>query len=219
MVGWTDVIAGGSEDYYACKAASDGTQEWCQKYDNNGRRDKAYGVEEDASGNVWIFGRSQLPGRENMKIWIVKVNSSGVYQTSYEIGDSDNAHAYVCRGSVKLASGNFLIIGYTNVSTGSGYHGYVTEINTSGAVQGTPATIGATTGWTEDYLFSGVVSADGNYYLLAGTDNQAFSTAYDLWYLKLAVSDKSVQNTTSCSKTTFYYDKDLDGFGNNNQWV
>jgi hypothetical protein len=219
MVGWTQSGSAPDEDFYAVKVTSTGTLSWAQKYDNSGRRDKAYSVEEDGSGNFWIFGRSQKLGVKNTKIWIVKVNSSGILQTSYTVGDDNTSHAYVSRGTIKLANGNFLIMGYTNVSTGSGYHGYVTEINTKGQIVGSPVTIGAKTGYTEDYLFSGVVSTGGNYYYLAGTDNGAFSTAYDLWFLKLSTSDKSIQNFTSCpSKTTFYYDKDLDGYGNNNQW-
>jgi hypothetical protein len=219
MVGWTQSGSAPDEDFYAVKVTSTGTLSWAQKYDNSGRRDKAYSVEEDGSGNFWIFGRSQKLGVKNTKIWIVKVNSSGILQTSYTVGDDNTSHAYVSRGTIKLANGNFLIIGYTNVSTGSGYHGYVTEIDTKGQMVGSPVTIGAKTGYTEDYLFSGVVSAGGNDYYLAGTDNGAFSTAYDLWFLKLSTSDKSIQNFTSCpSKTTFYYDKDLDGYGNNNQW-
>ena len=219
MVGRTTTGSAYDEDYYVVKTTSNGTQSWAYRYDNSGRRDIATSVEEDASGNFWIFGRSQKLGVKNTKIWIVKVNSSGVYQTSYEIGDTNNAHTYVARGSIKLSSGNFLIIGYTNVSSGRGYHGYIAEINTSGKVQGTPLTIGASpTGWTENYLFDGVVSSNGNYYYICGTDNQAFSTAYDLWFLKLSTSDLSVQNTTPCQKVTYYYDKDLDGYGNNNQW-
>ena len=97
------------------------------------------------------------------------------------IGDSDNANAYVARGSVKLASGNFLVVGYTNVSAYTGYHGYVAEINSSTGAVVKSATIGATTGWTEDCLFKVVQSSDNTYLHIIGTDNQAFTTAYDFW--------------------------------------
>ena len=220
MVGYTQTGSSPDEDIYAVKVTSDGTPVWNNLYDNAGRRDYANGVEEDGSGNYWIFARSRLPGSENTRIWIVKAAyADGALLASYEIGDSVVSHAYVPKQSVKLASGNFLILGYTNQSSGTGYHGYLTEINTSGVVQGTPQAIGVTTGYTEDYIYDGVVSADGNYYLLVGNDNGAFSTAYDFWYLKMAVSDRSIQNHTTCTtKTTYYYDKDLDGLGNNNQW-
>ncbi len=220
MAGYTQTGVTLDEDYYVVKVSPDGTPEWNQKYDNGGRRDIAYSVEEDASGNFWIIGKSRNGSAENTHIWVVKVNSSGVKQAGYTVvGDSDPANAYIAKNSVKLASGNILILGYTNVSTGSGYHGYLTEINTSGVVQGTPQALSPTTGQAEAYLFSGVVSADGNYYLLAGNDIGSFSTAYDLWYLKMAVSDRSISNTTSCeTKTTYYYDKDLDGVGNNTEY-
>jgi len=54
---------------------------------------------------------------------------------------------------------------------------------------------------------------------LAGTNNGAFSTGYDLWYLKLSAVDKSVLNFSSNSnKVSYYYDKDLDGLGNSGDW-
>lgn len=219
MAGWTQTGGNPDEDYYVVKTSSDGTLQWAQRYDYDGRRDKAYGIEEDDSGNFWVFGRSQKPGAENTRIWMLKLNSQGVYQPSYEIGDYVDANAYVCRGSLKLANGNFLIIGYTNVTGGQGYNGYVAEISTSGEMVGMPNVVGADASRSEDYLFSGVVSEDGMSYLLAGTNNGAFSTGYDLWYLKLSTADKSVQNFTSCpSKITYYYDKDLDGLGNNDYW-
>jgi hypothetical protein len=219
MAGWTD-YGPATEDYYVVKVASDGTIQGAQKYDNSGRRDKATSVEEDMNGNFWIFGRSQLPGHENTKIWMLRLNATGVLQASYTIGDDDNAHAYIPRSTIALSNGNFLIVGYTNVSSGSGYHGYVTEVNISGQVVGSPGIIGAKAGYTEDYLFSGVVSGDGIYYYLAGTDNGAFSTAYDLWFLKLSALDKSIPSLTTCAgKTAYHYDKDLDGYGNNDQWA
>jgi hypothetical protein len=206
------------EDYYVIKVNSFGVSQWINIFDNAGRRDVATGVEEDAGGNFWIFGRSQLSGSENTKIWIVKTDSHLTQLATYTIGDDVATHAYVTRGSVKLSIGNFLVVGYTNVSSGSGYHGYVAEINTSGVVVRS-TTVGATTGYTEEYLFKAVQSADGNYYHVIGTDNGSFTTAYDFWYLKLAASDLSVQNFTRCdSKTTFYYDKNLNGLGNNNQY-
>ena len=208
------------DDYYVVKTDSSGVSTWIGLYDNAGRRDKANGVEEDASGNFWIFGRSQKVGYENTNIWIIKTDSHLENPvTMNTIGDSDNANAYVARGSVKLASGNFLVVGYTNVSAYTGYHGYVAEINSSTGAVVKSATIGATTGWTEDYLFKVVQSSDNTYLHIIGTDNQAFTTAYDFWYLKLLASSLAVQNHTDCpTKTTYYYDKDLDGLGNNNQW-
>lgn len=219
LSGYTQTGVTQDEDFYVVKVTSTGTLSWAQKYDNATKRDIAYSVEEDASGNFWIFGKSRVGTSETTSIWAVKVNSSGVQQSAYTVVSGTTGQAWIARKSIKLSSGNFLIIGYTNVSTGSGYHGYVTEINTSGVVQGTPATIGAVSGTVEDYFFDGVVSADGNYYLLAGNDNQSFSSAYDLWYIKMAVSDRSVQNITNCTKTTYFYDKDLDGLGNNYQWA
>ena len=65
-------------------------------------------------------------------------------------------------------------------------------------------------------MFTGVVSIDGSIYLLAGTNNEAFSNAYDLWFLKLSSVDKSVQNFTPCpNKHVLYFDKDMNGSGNN----
>lgn len=218
LAGYTATGGVQDEDYYVVKVTSDGTQSWAYRYDNSGRRDMATGIEEDANGNFWVFGRSGANRGKNTKIWIVKLNSSGVLQASYEIGDDDTSHVYVARGSIKLSKGNFLVIGYTNVSSSKGYHGYIAEINNSGSIVRS-ATIGAIAGTTEEYLFGGVVSGDGNYYRIIGTDNGSFSTAYDFWYLKLSATDLSVQNFTPCdSKTTFFYDKDLDGYGNNYQW-
>lgn len=220
MVGYTATNAStADEDYYIVKTASDGTLQWAQKFDNDGRRDKAQSVEEDANGNYWIFGRSQKPDVENTKIWIVKSNSQGIKQADYFIGDDVESNAYVAKNSIKLPNGNFLILGYTNVSHGGGYDGYIAQLSTAGTVQGNAKMVGADTANHEDYLFHGVISSDGTRYLLAGTNNGGFSTYYDLWFLSLSVSDLSVQNFTSCGvKTAFYYDKDLDGIGNNNQW-
>ncbi|MBN1472539.1 MAG: fibronectin type III domain-containing protein [Syntrophaceae bacterium] len=219
IAGYTQTGQESDEDYYVVKTDANGVLEWAERLDNQGRRDKAYSVEEDNSGNIWLFGRSNKPGLENTKIWIVKYSAQGDYQASYEIGDDVDANAYIARGSIKLENGNFLVIGYTNVSNNQGYNGYIVEINTSGEIVGAPKIVGADTSYSEDYLFSGVVSKDSQNYLLAGSNNGAFSTGYDLWFLKISSSDKSVQNYTNCSSwNNFYYDKDLDGWGNNNQW-
>ena len=75
------------------------------------------------------------------------------------------------------------------------------------------------TDYHEDYLQSCVVSRDSGSYLCGGVNNGAVSTAYDLWFLQLATSDQAVENNTAnVTPTTYYYDKDLDGLGNNNQW-
>ena len=63
------------DDYYVVETDSSGVSTWIGLYDNAGRRDKANGVEEDASGNFWIFGRSQKVGYENTNIWIIKTDS------------------------------------------------------------------------------------------------------------------------------------------------
>ena len=220
VAGMTSSGTDDDADYYAIKYNSSGVSQWINRFDNSSRKDKAFGVEEDASGNFWIFGRSQLLGYENTNIWIVKTDSHLTQLATYTIGDAVAGNAYIARGSVKLANGNFLIVGYTNISSASGYHGYVAEINKTTGATVQSATIGATTGATEEYLFKGVQSSDNTYLHVIGTDNGSFTTAYDFWYLKLLASTLAVQNHTTCtSKTTYYYDKDLDGLGNNNQWT
>ena len=217
LCGWTETGAIEDEDFYVLKTTSSGTLSWAQKYDNSNRRDKAFSAQEDSSGNFWVFGRTQSTTVENTKIWILKLNSSGVLQSSYEIGGTGDSDVYVCKGSLKLASGNFVLIGYTNDSGGAGYDGYLTEINLSG-IQQWSKIIGADTENHEDYLQSLIL--DGLNYVCVGTNNSAVTSAYDMWLLKLATSDRSVANYTGdVSKTTFYYDKDLDGLGNNNQWT
>jgi len=204
-------------EYYVAKFDASGDVVWAYKYGLVDRVSKCLSVEEDASGYIWLFGRSSVSG--NTKMWIKKLNSNGTAADDgdFYIGNDTAGHHYMCRHSLKMANGNFLVIGYKEIS--SVFSGYVAEVSSStGAVVGTATSVRASDDTVDCYLMHGIVSSGADEYWLVGTDNGGFSTYYDLWFLKLAVADMSVQNTTSDVKITYYYDKDLDGLGNNNQW-
>ncbi len=125
----------GTEDVYLAKFNSTGAIQWATYYGDVGQ-DHAYGVATDASGNVYVAGRTTsssgiaTSGAHDTSIaiddaFLVKFSSSGIRQWSTYYGGGGGEVAFSVATD---ASGNVFIAGKTTSST---------DIATAGAYQTT----------------------------------------------------------------------------------
>ena len=131
----------GSYDAFVAKYDSSGVQQWVKQFGGSSA-DEAYGVTTDASGNVYVSGRTggSLPGNSSaggVDAFVAKYDSSGVQQWVRQFGGSSADEAY---GVATDASGNVYVSGYTggslpgNSSAGS-VDAFVAKYDSSGVQQ------------------------------------------------------------------------------------
>ena len=131
-----------NEDLAVVKLNSSGTQQWIEYYNWVNGLDGAQKIMLDASGNVYVSGRS-LNASNNYDVVTLKYNNSGVNQYAARFNGISNkddyfnnmdidasGNVYVCGTSSTVSSGNEgVLIKYSN----SGTEQWVTKYNYSGA--------------------------------------------------------------------------------------
>ena len=112
----TDPSSGGS-DLFVLKLNSSGEFQWVYTVGGS-NNDNGKGIDVDSSGNVYIsgifkdtvnFGGGDITSHGNFDIFVLKLNSSGVFQWVYHAGGTGNDQAYPI--SVDT-NGNVLVAGY-----------------------------------------------------------------------------------------------------------
>ena len=112
----TDPSSGGS-DLFVLKLNSSGEFQWVYTVGGS-NNDNGKGIDVDSSGNVYIsgifkdtvnFGGGDITSYGNFDIFVLKLNSSGVFQWVYHAGGTGNDQAYPI--SVDT-NGNVLVAGY-----------------------------------------------------------------------------------------------------------
>ena len=112
----TDPSSGGS-DLFVLKLNSSGEFQWVYTVGGS-ENDNGKGIDVDSSGNVYIsgifkdtvnFGGGDITSHGNFDIFVLKLNSSGVFQWVYHAGGTGNDQAYPI--SVDT-NGNVLVAGY-----------------------------------------------------------------------------------------------------------
>jgi uncharacterized delta-60 repeat protein len=158
--------SGAYPDYVTIKYNSSGVQQWIQTYNGPGNEnDGASSIALDASGNVYVTGRSTGTSYPDWDYATIKYNSAGVQQwvTRYNgPGNNwDNANSIAID-----ALGNVYVTGW---STGSGTGSDYTTIkyNSSGVQQWIQTYNGAANG--DDVVSSLAVDASGNVYVTGGS--------------------------------------------------
>jgi len=132
VAGFTKNI-GRSYDYTTIKYNSSGDTVWTRKYDSPvSESDKAWAMDVDASGNVYVTGESDGDGTyiSNDDFCIIKYNSSGALQWVKRYNGTGNSvdraiavkvssagNIFVCGRSASLIDDDFVTIKYNNAGT------------------------------------------------------------------------------------------------------
>lgn len=132
----SDATSGFNYDYATVKYDSAGVEQWIARYNGpaNGD-DRAYAIAvDDASGDIYVTGRSDQGGSTGLDMVTVKYNSSGVQQGAAWTYDGAN-FADAAYAIALDSSGNVYVTGRSD-KTAHPYSDYVTiKYNSSGTAQ------------------------------------------------------------------------------------
>ncbi|MDH4338702.1 MAG: T9SS type A sorting domain-containing protein [Candidatus Krumholzibacteria bacterium] len=170
------LVSAGSSDAVVVALTAGGGNLWSRRGGSN-LTDNCYGVDVDASGNVFAtgtfygtanFGGGDLVSAGANDIWLTKYNSSGVHQWSRRMGGASFDYGY---GVAADASGAVVVTGtfYETVDFGGGdlvsagsSDVFLARYNAAGAHQ-----------WSKRF---GGTSYDYGYAVATGTGNDVFVT-------------------------------------------
>jgi uncharacterized delta-60 repeat protein len=159
-------ISGVYQDYTTIKYNSAGVQQWIQTYNGPGNEDDgASSIAVDASGNVYVTGRSTGTSYPDWDYTTIKYNSAGVQQWVARYNGPGNNWDHAT-SIVVDASGNVYVTGWS-VGSGTGRDYATIKYNSSGVQQWIQIYNGPANG--DDNAYSLAVDASGNVYVTGGS--------------------------------------------------
>ncbi|MBL8015970.1 MAG: SBBP repeat-containing protein [Ignavibacteria bacterium] len=123
---------GSNEDIVAVKLNTSGAQQWIEYYNWVNGFESSQKLLLDASGNVYITGRS-VNASNNYDIVTLKYNNSGANQFSVRYNGVSNGDDYASNMDID-ASGNIFVCG-VSLTASSGNEGVLIRYNSSGVEQ------------------------------------------------------------------------------------
>lgn len=174
-----------------------GVQQWATLYNSNGTNtDEPVAVKLTATGNVYVSGRSQSAGVDNIST--VKYNSAGVQQwaQTYNGGSGND------RNETMLLDGNenVYICGRTTAGNGA-FDGLLVKYDANGTQQWVKTFNGSGDG--EDRFDEIVQDADGNIIVAGKTDaDNTAGVNFDYLVAKYDASGTLLWDTTYASSPT-----------------
>ena len=159
---------GSNDDYLTVKFDATGAVVWQGRYDGTGNSDdQATALSVDASGNVYVTGRSTDGSSSQYDYATIKYDSAGVQQWVAIYNGTHDSYDAAYALSVD-ASGNVYVTG-TSIET-SGSYNYATIKYDSAGMQQWVATYNGT-GNGFDYAYALAVDANGNVYVTGQSRN------------------------------------------------
>ena len=148
--GGGDVTSNQSFDAFLLKLNSSGTFQWVKSYGGSLGNDLGRDVAIDSSGNIYMlgafrttvdFGGGNVTSNGNADVFLVKLNSSGVFQWVYTAGGTgdDGVRALALdSGDNPYITGNFastVNFGGGNITAANSNDLFILKLNSSGAYQ------------------------------------------------------------------------------------
>ena len=127
------------QDIQVVKYNSGGTEVWTQTINLHGFDDRAYDMDVDSAGNVYIVGFTSLDDfLTDTNVIAVKMNTSGVVQYTFErvpVSNNKDEYAYACALD---SANNLIVVGETPSGSGTfQFDCLAVKLNSTGVVQWT----------------------------------------------------------------------------------
>ncbi len=170
---------GSNEDLATVKLNSSGVQQWIEYYNWVNGFESGQKIQLDASGNIYVSGKS-MNASNNYDIITLKYNNSGANQFTVRFNGVSNKDDYINSMDID-ASGNVYICG-TSLTTSNGNEGILVKYNSTGTEQ-----------WVSKYNYSGAFN-DGFEDVKTDNNGNIFVCGY-------SESNSNVSNYTTIKYT------------------
>ena len=173
VVGSTYSFGAGGSDVYLIKLNNSGDTLWTRAY--GGASDEGgNSIKQTGDGGFIIAGYTNSFGSGFIDVYILKVDSDGIFQWSKTFGGTSTESAY----DIQLANNGFIIAGYTSLGAGN-FDAYLINTDFSGNMIWSKKYGGA----SHDYGYSVQTTSDGGY-ILVGTILSSGAGNHDVYLIK-----------------------------------
>ncbi len=193
LFGSTGFFGAGYNDFYIVMLDGSGSVQWSKTLGGTGG-DFGFCVIQTTDGGYAVSGTTISFGAENLEIYIVKHDGSGLVQWSRTLGGTDHDNGYTI---IQTTDGGYAVCGSTASFGAGGYDAYIAKLNSGGSFQWSRTVGGA----NNDYALSIMQTTDGGY-IAAGYTSSFGAGGDDIYIVKLDASGNICGNTSSPSPTT-----------------
>ena len=178
LVGVTISFGEGKGDFWLVKTDSTGIEQWNQTYGGL-EPELANSVLETSDGGYVLLGITSSFRADNIDIWLIKMDSSGIEQWNQTYGGSEFDVAY---SVIKTVDCGYLLAGRTNSFEEGNTDMWLIKTNSTGVEEWTQ-----TYGGPEcDLAYSVIETTDGSY-LLTGFTGSFGMGSNDIWLIKVTI--------------------------------
>ena len=175
-------------DWWIMKFDSTGVRQWNKTYDHPDyiNNDRVYSIDIDSNDNVYIAGYSSQQGTPSIgpRIWIKKIDSSGIEDTS-NWNKSYSPRAALHSLSID-SDDNIYTVGYgrNQKFTSSGSDWWIKKFNVTGNEDTAEWNKTFDNGNNSDVARSVATDSNGNIYVVGSAKHLVDSNTFDDWWIK-----------------------------------
>jgi hypothetical protein len=207
IAGRTTSNTTGPEDAYLIKTDNVGNLQWQHQY-GGPNVDDAYSVDLTIDGGYILGGDTYSYGAGGEDLYMVKVNSVGIFQWKKTFGTSGDDYGET---AITTLDGGYAISGAIDDGTGT-FHGYIVKTDNSGNMQWNK-TFGYYAGYESLNLVKQLTDST---YVLAGSTYLNSGVEYEGWLMKISSIGDSIWSHTYGGPTAlpdYFYGLDLTNDG------